>query len=314
MAKNILVILLLILTGLTPHAQPKATHDVYLFGYFKGGGTDGLHLAYSYDGLKWETLKNDSSFLQPAVAKDKLMRDPCIMKGADGLYHMVWTVSWNDKGIGYASSPDLVHWSEQQFLPVMAHEPQARNCWAPEINYDAGSKTYIIYWATTITGRFPLVDTTAEAKYNHRLYYVTTKDFKTYSQAQLLYEPGYNVIDATIVSDKKQFVMFFKDETRTPVQKNIKLAYANKLTGPYNKPEKAITGNYWAEGPTAIQIKGKWIVYFDRYRDHRYGALTSDDLKTWTDISDQLSLPQGIRHGTVFKVTATDFNKLIASI
>lgn len=28
--------------------------DVYMFSYFKNNGEDGLHLAYSIDGLKWE--------------------------------------------------------------------------------------------------------------------------------------------------------------------------------------------------------------------------------------------------------------------
>ena len=65
--------------------------NVYLFSYFKGNGEDGLHLAYSHDGLKWLALKNDKSFLTPNIGKDKLMRDPSICQGPDGTYHMVWT-------------------------------------------------------------------------------------------------------------------------------------------------------------------------------------------------------------------------------
>src|SRR6478609_562308 len=103
--------------------------SIYLFCYFKGNG-DGLHYAYSEDGYKWNALFNGSIILKPTVSKDKLFRDPCIMKGADGNYHMVWTVSWNDKGIGYAYSKDLIHWSAQQFIPVMEHEDSARNTWA----------------------------------------------------------------------------------------------------------------------------------------------------------------------------------------
>ena len=34
---------------------------------------------------------------------------------------------------------------EQQFIPVMAKEPAARNCWAPEITYDVKKKRYVIY-------------------------------------------------------------------------------------------------------------------------------------------------------------------------
>ena len=56
---------------------------VYLFSYFKGNGEDGLHLAFSKDGYKWETLNHDRSFLKPELSKDKLMRDPCIIKGGD---------------------------------------------------------------------------------------------------------------------------------------------------------------------------------------------------------------------------------------
>ncbi|MEJ7589513.1 MAG: glycosyl hydrolase, partial [Ferruginibacter sp.] len=189
-------LLTIMLTGafLTGIAQTNGT--AYLFSYFKDNGQDGLHLAYSYDGFKWVALKNDSSFLKPVVANDKLMRDPCIIQGADSRFHMVWTVSWNDGGIGYANSADLVNWSSQQFIPVMKDEPGARNCWAPEIFYDHELREYMVYWATTIPGRFTSGDTTGDDKYNHRLHYTITKDFVTFSKTRLLYDPGFNVIDA----------------------------------------------------------------------------------------------------------------------
>src|SRR4030095_7202001 len=128
--------------------------SVFMFSYFKNNGKDGLHLAYSNDGYKWTALKNDQSFLTPVLSKDSLMRDPCIIRGADGLFHMVWTVSWNQRGIGYARSQDLINWSEQKYIPVMHHEDSARNCWAPEITYDKNKKQYMIYWATTIAGKY----------------------------------------------------------------------------------------------------------------------------------------------------------------
>lgn len=280
---------------------PKS--DGYVFSYFKGNGEDGLHLAYSEDGYKWETLKKDASFLTPEVGKDKLMRDPCVIKGGDGLYHMVWTVSWTDKGIGYASSKDLIHWSKQKFIPVMAHEEKVRNTWAPEITYDENSKKYIIYWASTIEGKFTETQSTEEKGYNHRIYYTTTKDFKKFKKTKLLYEPGFNVIDASIVKDEKGYIMFLKDETKVPVQKNLKIATSKKLEGPYTKASEPITGKYWAEGPTAIKINGEWIVYFDKYTQKKYGAL-KQTTKGWEDISEQVSFPQGTRHGTVIKVSA----------
>jgi hypothetical protein len=301
------VYLLMLLFPVAVTAQ--SNDSVYIFAYFKNNGQDGLHLAYSGDGFKWSALKNDSSFLRPTVAKDRLMRDPCIIRGADGLFHMVWTVSWNDRGIGYASSKDLINWSEQQFVPVMMHEDSARNCWAPEVTYDAKKKQYMIYWATTIKGKYP-ADPSVENGYNHRMYYVLTKDFKTFSKTKVLYDKGFNVIDATIVPDGKQFVLFLKDETRNPVQKNIKIATSKKLSKGYSNASAPITGNYWAEGPTTLRINGTWIVYFDKYRDHKYGAVQSTDLKNWTDVSDNLTMPKGIRHGTIFAVSRKQFELL----
>ncbi len=305
------IILILIVTGFSWSvlAQNK-DENIYLFSYFKDNGKDGLHLAYSRDGLSWVALNNDQSVLQPAVAKDKLMRDPCIIRGGDGDFHMVWTVSWTDKSIGYASSKDLVHWSEQQLIPVMKNEEGARNCWAPEITYDAANKSYMIYWATTITGKFTKTASEKENGYNHRIYYTTTKDFEKFSKTKLLYNPGFNVIDATIVKDGKRFVMFAKDETREPVNKNIKIAYSKKLKGPYTKASNPITGNYWAEGPTVFKKDNQWIVYFDKYTLHKYGAISSPDLKIWNEISDQIQLPIGIRHGSILMITEEELKKL----
>lgn len=289
-------------------AQPGS--KVHLFCYFKGGG-DGLHYAFSIDGYTWKAMFNDSVILKPTVSKDKLFRDPCIIKGGDGRYHMVWTVSWADKGIGYASSKDLLHWSGQQFVPVMGGEDSAKNTWAPEITYDAKAKQYMVYWATTITGRFPQKDTSAEGrKNNHRIYYVTTKDFKTWSQAKLLYEPGFSVIDATIVADGKRYVMFLKNETRSPAEKNIRAAYAESLTGPYSPAGPPITGAYWAEGPTSLKIDGEWMVYFDKYTAHQYGAVRSKDLIHWTDVSDKVVFPKGVRHGTAFTISKSEFEQM----
>lgn len=299
--------------GFPSHAQhEKMSDSVLVFAYFKNNGEDGLHLAYSKDGYTYTALKHDSSFLIPTVSKDKLMRDPCIIKGADGLFHMVWTVSWASKGIGYANSKDMVRWSEQQYIPVMEQEQEALNCWAPEIIYDENGKQYMIYWATTVPGKFKAGAGDGDEKYNHRIYYITTKDFREFSNPKILYDQGVNVIDATIQKDGNRYIMFLKDETLKPVaQKNIRVAISNKLTGSFGKPSKPVTGNYWAEGPTAIKKGNEWIVYFDKYTEHKYGAISSIDLINWKDISDEISFPAGTRHGTVFKISNIEFEVLL---
>ena len=296
-------------------APPADEH--LLFAYFKGNGEDGLHLAHSRDGLRWQALRNDTSILKPTAGRDKLMRDPSVLLGPDNTYHMVWTVSWRERGIGYASSKALIHWSEQKYVAVMEHEEGAVNWWAPKLLYDAADRKYLITWATTIPGRFPQTDG-QDARggapgWNHRIYYVKTKDFKTFSRAALLYERGFNVIDAAVIRDGKRYVMLLKDETNKPFkpQKNIRLAFARGAEGPYGAPTEPITGPYWAEGPTAVKVGGRWLVYFDKYTEKKYGVVASSDLKSWADLSDQLVMPKGMRHGTVFRAKTETLKGLL---
>ena len=302
------VLILLIMVSVPVSSQGR----IYLFSYFKGNGEDGLHLAYSSDGLTWTALNNDKSFLTPVIGVSKLMRDPCIIRTKDGTFHMVWTTGWTERGIGYASSEDLIKWSEQKYIEVMAKEPAARNCWAPEIVYDNKKKQFLIFWSTTIPGRFPETDAKAESQYNHRIYCTTTKDFKNFTETKLFYEPGFNVIDATILKEGREYIMFLKDETVTPPQKNIKISRSSILYGPYSKASEPITGKYWAEGPTAIRSDSGWIVYFDKYRERRYGAVRSADLKEWEDISGRVIFPEGARHGTVLEIDKTILKSILS--
>ena len=89
----------------------------YLFSYFTGNGEDGLHFAHSTDGYKWTAINGGKSLLKPTAGSDKLMRDPSIVRGPDGTFHMVWTVSWGERGIGYSSSQDLIHWDAAAIHP-----------------------------------------------------------------------------------------------------------------------------------------------------------------------------------------------------
>ena len=76
------------------------------------------------------------------------------------------------------------------------YEP--RNCWAPEMLYDEANDCYLIFWASTIKvgGEWRVEE---GKKYDNRIYYTTTRDFEHFAPARLLFDYGYNVIDATAV-------------------------------------------------------------------------------------------------------------------
>ena len=279
---------------------------VFLFSFFREpNGQAGLQLATSEDGLKWTEIKapNGKSFIEPQVG-GKLMRDPSLALGPDGTFHMVWTTSWGRPPVfGYASSKDLIHWTGQRAIPVMEDAPDARNVWAPELFYDAKKGQWLIFWATTIPGKFPETENSGDN--NHRIYCVTTKDFQTFSPTKLFYDGGFNVIDATMLAAKGKFYLVVKDETKNPVaRKDLHLTVGDSPEGPFGKAGPTFATN-WVEGPSAIQIGGEYYVYFDHYSNPQYyGAVKSADLEHWQDVSQQVSFPRGTRHGTVLKVPA----------
>lgn len=303
---------LLILATTAPAAGPttrSAGDEAYLFSSFRGNGEDGLHLAYSTDGLKWTALNGDKSYLKPTVGSERLMRDPCILQGPDGQFHMVWTTGWKGRDIGYASSKDLITWSEQRAIPVMGHEPSAKNCWAPELVYDPATQQYLIFWATTIPGRFPSTSKGGDGGYDHRIYSTTTRDFKTFTPTKLFFDPGFNVIDTTMLHEAGRYYLVFKDETKTPVKKHLRVAVSDKLEGPFGDISEPFTPD-WVEGPTVLKVGGEFLCYFDLYTKHAYGAMRSPDMKRWTDATKEIRFPKGTRHGTAFPVSAAVLDKL----
>ena len=66
----------------------------------------------------------------------------------------------------------------------------------------------------------------------------------------------------------------------------------------------------WVEGPTTAKIGDYWYVYFDAYKNGYYGVMKTKDFKTWEDVSEKLVYPKGMRHGSVFPVSAKILDKL----
>ncbi len=308
------------LVGLAPPAATEIPETCYLFTYFVGNGEDGLHLAWSRDGYAFETLGDGRSYLTPSVGESKLMRDPCLLLGPDGVFRLVWTTSWAGKTIGYASSRDLLAWSEQRAIPVMAGEPEAENCWAPEIAYDPEAEEYLIFWATTIPGRFAEPEIAGDS--NHRMFATSTRDFEEFTPTRLFFDPGMNVIDATLLTDNGRPVrvdglyrLIFKEETLlpepAPAKRQLRLASADRPSGPFEGITAPFT-RHGVEGPCALRVDGAVVVYYDIFTEGRYGACRSVDLATWEDVTEQLSMPEGARHGTVLTVPGAVVERLLA--
>ena len=299
MSKRFCIFSLLLTSFLTLSAQ----REVYISTSFHEPATDGLRFIYSHDGWHWDSIPG--TWLRPEVGKQRVMRDPSIIRTPDGVFHLVWTSSWRgDRGFGYACSKDLVHWSEQRFIEVM-QDTTTVNVWAPELFWDDVKKQAIIIWASCIPGKFP--DGQEDHKNNHRLYYTTTKDFKTFAPTKLMIDPGFSCIDATLVKrGNNDYVMVLKDNTRP--ERDIKVAYAKTPYGPWSKASEPFTGKMM-EGPTTVKVIRKvdkkeeqgWLIYYDRYRLKDFGAHFTKDFVTFEDVSHKTIVPNLHKHGTIFE-------------
>ncbi|MDR3460334.1 MAG: glycoside hydrolase family 43 protein [Verrucomicrobiae bacterium] len=289
------------------HSQAGHRDKACLFTSFHDADQKYLRFLYSFDGYHWTNVPG--TFLEAKVGTNKQFRDPSIVRGPDGTFHLVWTAGWHgDQGFGYASSKDLIHWSEQKFVPVMTNEPTTVNVWAPELFYDQQGKQFIILWASTIPGRFS--DNLEKHDNNHRLYFTATRDFETFAPAKLFFEPGYSVIDGFVLRDGKKFVLLNKDNSRPNL--NLRVAFAKSPMGPWEDVSEPFTQKF-TEGPCALKVGDDWLVYFDAYREKIYGAVKTKDFKAFTDVTKEVSFPPEHKHGTAIAVPREILDHLLTA-
>jgi hypothetical protein len=198
----------------------------------------------------------------------------------------------------------------------MAHEPDVQNVWAPEIFCNDSSldprpstrdhSEFIIAWASTIPGRFP--DHLEPHTNNHRMYFTTTRDFATFTPAKLFLDPDFSVIDCQILRDGDRYVLLLKDNTRQ--QRNVHVAFADSPLGPWKNISPALTKNF-TEGPCGLRVGKDWLIFYEAYQAHHYGALRTRDFKIFTDVTDQMTFPPGLKHGTAIQISRTELDALV---
>ena len=324
----LLAVAVMVFSSCASQQMAAKSDDAFLFTSFHDADQKYLRFLYSFDGCHWTNVPG--TFLAANVGTNKQFRDPSLARGPDGTFHLVWTAGWHgDQGFGCASSKDLIHWSEQQFVPVMTNEPSTVNVWAPEIFYDEGSwrsrrgdeaqmkqnksepphlGCYIIVWASTIPGRFP--DKLEKHDNNHRLYFTTTLDFVNFTPTKLLFDPGFSLIDAFILKDQQRYVLVCKDNSRTNL--NLRVAFASSPLGPWENVSEPLTQKF-TEGPCALKIGDDWLIYFDAYRQKFYGAVRTRDFKTFTDATKDVSFPPDHKHGTAIRVPRAILDGLLTA-
>lgn len=316
----------------------RCAPGAWLLSYFASKqdlASDSLHLAYSLDGQRWAGLAQHKPVYQLSGMGTNHIRDPFVVRKKDGTFAYLatdWTLA--DNGNGYWSHPssrivvadsaDLVTFTSPRLvtltsLPGPNGEPM--HAWAPEAYYDADRDTYAIVWSGN------------DGSGANRIYVSTTRDFTTLLNPtpDVLFDPGYSVIDATLEQADGRTYLFFKDETDSGTRgKDIQIARASALTlapgafsmwsTDYVTRGAAQTLRQATEGPFAVPQpdQNRWLLYADYYGNGGvFGAWTAPSLaaapSSWTALpGSDFSFPAGVRHAHAVRVTRAELDALIA--
>lgn len=310
---------------------PKSTSGAYLFAYFRNDAksTNGENVFYavSKDGYNYESL-NGGVPVANASQGTGHSRDPYIMKAQDGAeykYYMVatdanTTNNYNNTGLHTWGSNDLITWDELANPQFAADKGGGSKtitnmCWAPEAIWDPVAEKYMVYFSSN--------EADSAANESSKIWYSYTSDFKNFDEKQLLFDPGYGVIDADITPYKNGYVMMYKKEASSGTGAK-KVWYTFKTgkspsnsDGEYDaanaKVFESVTKTQ-AEGPQVFPIAGtsSYGVLVDYFSNGGFGFSYTSDFESYSKISaDNCSINHlNPSHGCIIPISDMEYYNL----
>lgn len=344
--KSIAIGALVAMSALEMQAQEtkNSPYSSYLFAFFSNNSPQGEQIRYaiSDDAFEYTSLNEG----RPVVSSDtislkKSIRDPHIMRGEDGkTFYMVLTdmrssQGWqSNDGLVLMKSTDLIHWQHTAIdfptrFPNLEGFDRANlhAVWAPQTIWDPIEKKYMIYYSI---GRhdwdYPTEDPNFNQPYFKIFYSYVNEDFTDITEPKLLFDFGTAAIDGDIVYDEKnkEYVLFFKDEGRSVINKNgnfrtrqgVMRATSKSLTGPYTVEYRHLQkpGQYPVEGSSVFPLinSDEFILMYDCYANGFY-QFCKGDLKNFTYVKDTPTRGTFTpRHGSVMHITKQERERLEA--
>lgn len=265
--------------GSTPPSD--AARSAYLLAYFKDE-THSLHFAVSTDGYSFTDVNDGKPVLEGrAVAEQKGIRDPHIMRGPDGAFYLAMTdlhifaqreklrdTQWerpgdaygwgNNRSLIFMKSYDLIHWTHH-IVHVDQLFPSTRDigaAWAPETLYDSARGKMMVYY-TTRTG----------AGKEHMVYSYADEGFTTLTdEPRNLFDypkPEIGAIDGDITKVGDQYHLFYVAHDKPG---NLRQAVSSRINGGYAfDPTKIDPESVATEAPTLWRRHGTdtYVLMYD---------------------------------------------------
>lgn len=292
--------------------------EAFLFVHFTDTNpntpmSEQIYFSVSKDGMNWKTLNSKKPILTSEIG-EKGIRDPFIIRSKEGdKFYMIGTDlnvflrpdHWGSATLNGShdilvwESDDLVNWSETKAVTVSRED--AGCSWAPETIYDKEKDSYMVFWASRVD----------YGKGNHKLFRSYTKDFKTFTPAEVYIERECDVIDTDIVENNGMYYRFSKDET----SKCILMEKCNSLSGKFEVVNSNLNEIYGVEGPQCCQLPdGRWCLFLDQYGANAgYAPFVTDDLDKgqFKKVEGEFHTEIQFRHGGVLTITMEEYDRLI---
>ena len=320
--------------GIPLSVQPKT--EAYLFAYFEGRGDnmkqEQIRFAISENGRDWKALNGNNPVLDSDVISNTGgVRDPHIMRGADGKsYYMVATDMFTHKtgwgfnpGIVLMRSENLTDWTHSaiDFTKVYPEKfGDVQWVWAPQTFYDVNEGKYLVYF-------------TVKFKHNGYLDYYcayANKDFTALEHEPVfMFRADHGAIDGDIIYNANNglYHFFFKGNTKDNNGREyingIKQAVGRSPYGPWYEDRTyidAYAGRIAVEGSGIFKLnpkdskngKDEYILMYDLYHNGRYEFQRTNDLIHFTSQPESFTKDFFPRHGTVMPITKKELKRLKA--
>lgn len=305
--------------------------QAYLFVHFREKPTpDGeqVYFGLSRDGFCWESVNGGRPVLWSVLGEQGVRDCTVIRCKTDGMYRIIgtdlslahnfrvkykehWpTVARNgSKCLSMWTSGDLIHWSEQELLPL--GDENFGCLWAPDVFYDPQQEDYVLHWSSCHRRN----------DFGHMgIWFSRTRDFRNFTPPELLYEKAdAGVIDSAIYVENGQYFLFVKSD-KDP--ERIILLRGPQVRGPYTRVEAfdesmlAIEAGLY-EGATACRLEsGAWCLFLDYYgvpgEGQGYVPFLARSLAEgrFVRADRSFSFPYGYKHGTVIPVTVEEYHRI----
>ena len=298
------------LPGLTRLAARAAPGDsAYVMGYFtespdRVGNRYALHLAVSTDGLNWTPLNQNNPVATP-TAGTRGLRDPFIMRKQTGGFIVLAT---DLNGTDFTQQNQYIHaWDSADLRSFTGYRrlrmhSMPTHTWAPEAFWDAARGRYGIIYS-------------AENQARDGIWVNHTTDFVDVGSPQLFFDPGFDVLDATVHVGSGANYLYYKSfvdgrlygaRSATLDPRSFTTYTGGVVSGGIEAPivvKAHDRAEWWLWGDSFSPVNGELYAW-------RSGDIATD---SWSPLGKAAyRQPLNAKHPTICGITAAEYTNLLS--